>query len=217
MIGRMPISARSTSSADTSAADAGCVYIPLLYIDEDHVWRPLSEGEAYESAMDAATAALRGIHKPWATILGEIRTLRALCEHPNLRDFVEDGIDGKLLGDRMRHLAALAGALEGNMARLLDEPEVDDEVVIGGVAHQVDDASGLLRPLPPPEADLQEGSEEDVFARALMACLAQVRVAIGRPISAVEIHRAIAYLQRLLQERDETAPRAGTDTDAEAP
>lgn len=121
------------------------VYVPLR-MAEDGTWEPLVGQEGFfHHAMDAGKWCAEQLRRRFVEIAKEARLLRALCEHPQF-DFDADGIDSEMVRERARALSRLVVGEVDNVARLLSEPRADDDIVIGGVAFDVDEEEEVIEP-----------------------------------------------------------------------
>jgi hypothetical protein len=121
------------------------VYVSLR-MAEDGTWEPLArEGGAFLHAIDAGKWCAEELRRTFVEIAREARLLRALCEHPRF-EFDFDGIDSEMVRDRAKALSRLVAGEIDNVARLLSEPREDDDIVIGGVAYEVDEEEEVIEP-----------------------------------------------------------------------
>lgn len=111
--------------AHANAMPGRTIWLALMFVAQLGRWRPISR---HETEIDAAFACVQAFQPIWLDILDKARVLRALIQHPEIASFAGEAIGGEMLA---RHADALCKAIDTqdlNVARLLDEPNPDDNL-----------------------------------------------------------------------------------------
>ena len=121
------------------------VYVPLRMAD-DGTWEPMAGDKGFfHHAIDAGKVSVDQVRRRFREIAKQTRILRALCEHPHF-DFQSDGLDSDMIRENATMLSRLVFTESDNVARLLSEPNQDDDIVIGGVCYDLDAEEDVIEP-----------------------------------------------------------------------
>ena len=188
------------------------VLVPLVYERQEGVWTPLLGPVGYHATeLDAA----RAIHADWLRIWNQVqrltRQIRALCEHPEFASFVGDGIDADTIGDSVQLLARIVEIADVNIQRLLDEPDSDDDIRIGGLLYRCDPKTNrLMRDRTLEESELAQ-SPDAVFLQAIYQAVRMARLTTGQPVTVRGFEHAIDTLILMLPESDDKTDERGAE------
>ncbi len=171
------------------------MYFALCFNRERNAWVPVEKYQySYFDALDAAKICTRILKSWYADVAEKARLIRLLSEHPDF-DFYGDSIDASMV---QRHIHELHRCIEfggDDILRLLDGPNDNDRIIIGGMHYTTDpDNHTLVSCEEPRPADSN-------FLQLVNKALDDSTLNNGNTVSLEGLESALAIIERKLHKR----------------
>lgn len=177
------------------------VFVPLAYDHEGDVWTSLiGRDGGFHHPLDAGLTCVEKLKRWYESIAAQSRLLRVLSEHPEFV-FSGDAIDADMVRDAARKLFIQIAQAQDDVMRLLDEPIEGDRIQIGNVLYIVDDETCMLEPEDGLDDVVRGDAADQMFLHSVKEGLRRAYQATDLPVSAQGIEDAIAFLNRVLDDR----------------
>lgn len=185
------------------------VFVPLAYEAERDVWVSLIQDDGgFLHGIEAGRVCIDQIKRWYASVAAHSRMLRVICEHPEF-DFSGDAIDSNMIRDAARRLSTEIAQAQDDLSRLLDEPSEDDRIWICGVFYAVDEDTRTMEPIATSASEELDESPDLLFLRSVSVGLRHAYQATQQQVSQKGIKDVIAFLSRLVHDREPVSGNAG--------
>ncbi|MCG8420075.1 MAG: hypothetical protein MJE77_19270 [Proteobacteria bacterium] len=178
------------------------VLVPLTYDGDRGAWISLLGPEGYYvNHFDAVQECVANFQVLWRNIERVSRRLRAFTEHPSFATFTADGVDAPMITETAQELSSAVEQANDEIYRLLEEPDEDDVIRIGGMLHAIDEISGQL--VSSDDDPIEDRTPDVLFLRLIQGALEQVRKDTAKSVSRTGLEDAIDMLILMLPEEGE--------------